>query len=291
MYLIDGKPIDAVTYLNFSDTKTGKIYRIYATGGNLRMIEVTATEFITYAYLRDAVTSKVYRLSVSDGSFIMESVTNYPSSSKSLYLHDQELNGSYYKLVVVDGKLTMMGVELESSLLQYWMPVIRNMRVFREIARAEEPEIYALTQAADKTLKDMFIDTASKDGISRYEAIMGIYPEDGATLEERRFEVHSKWSANTYYTLQQLNTTLSILCGENGYSLSVDYPKYTVSVKLAIYNEKNMGVVKNLLDKYVPANMITNVVMFNDHQRLSQYTHDTLSKQDHESIRNSMITT
>ena len=77
----------------------------------------------------------------------------------------------------------------EVDLLSYWMPILRNLKEFKEIAKAEEPEIIALLEAIDRTKYNMFIETADEYGIERFENMMGIYPEAGDTLETRRFNV------------------------------------------------------------------------------------------------------
>jgi len=88
----------------------------------------------------------------------------------------------------------------EVDLLSYWMPILRNLKDFKEIAKAEEQEIGLLLEAVDRTLNNMFIKTADEYGIKRFEEIMSIYPEEGATLEVRRFNVSIKWSDKLPYT-------------------------------------------------------------------------------------------
>lgn len=74
----------------------------------------------------------------------------------------------------------------EIDLLGYWMPVLRQLKEFKEIAKAETPELKYILEQIERTLNNMFIETADEYGIKRFEDMMGIYPEAGASLETRR---------------------------------------------------------------------------------------------------------
>ena len=88
----------------------------------------------------------------------------------------------------------------EIDLLGYWMPVLRQLKEFKEIAKAETPELKYILEQIERTLNNMFIETADEYGIKRFEDMMGIYPEAGASLETRRFNVLVKWNDKVPYT-------------------------------------------------------------------------------------------
>lgn len=177
----------------------------------------------------------------------------------------------------------------EVDLLSYWMPILRNLKDFKEIAKAEEPEIRLLLDAIDHTLNNMFIDTADEYGIKRFEEIMGIYPEEGTDLETRRFSVAVKWSDKLPYTESILEGLLENLCGEGGYRLKVDNEIYALTVKLALANEHNVEEVVELLDRVAPANMITKVFLFNTHSILNGFTHQHLRGYTHKDVREELL--
>ena len=177
----------------------------------------------------------------------------------------------------------------EVDLLSYWMPILRNLKAFKEIAKAEEPEIKLLLEAVDRTLKNMYIETADEYGIKRFEDMMGIYPDEGATLEERRFAVMVKWNDKLPYTLEMLKDLLNILCGENGYTVLVDNNNYKITVKLALENEDNVGEVRDLLERMAPANLERLIVLFNTHIILSGYTHEQLSSYTYKEVRETLL--
>ena len=177
----------------------------------------------------------------------------------------------------------------EVDLLSYWMPILRNLKEFKEIEKAEDPEIRYLLEAIDRTLANMFIETADEYGISRFEKIMGIYPEAGDTLEVRRFNVMIKWNDKLPYTEEMLNDLLVVLCGNTGYRIKVDYANYAISVKLALDSAGNIEEVKKVLNNVVPANMETSVTLFNSYSILSGYTHEQLSTHTHKDVREDIL--
>lgn len=177
----------------------------------------------------------------------------------------------------------------EVDLLSYWMPILRNLKDFQEISKAEEPEIKLLLEATDHALNNMFIETADEYGIERFESMMGIYPEEGDTLDTRRFRVLIKWSDKLPYTEEALKVLLETLCGKDGFMIISDYANYSLSVKLALYNENNVGQVEELLDRVVPANIVTQVILFNTHDALTVCTHEQLSQYTHKGVREAIL--
>ena len=177
----------------------------------------------------------------------------------------------------------------EVNLLSYWMPILRNLREFNEIAKTEEQELKYILEAVDLTLSNMFIETANEYGISRFEKIMGIYPEEGSPLDSRRFAVQVKWSDSIPYTEETLRNQLAMLCGEDGYTLKIEYASYRIIVKLSLTNEDNVGEVESLLDRVVPANMRVMVTLFNTHSVVGDFTHEQLSAYTYKEVREELL--
>lgn len=171
------------------------------------------------------------------------------------------------------------------DLLSYWMPFLRSLKEFKEIAKAEEPEVIALLEAIDTALTNFFIPTADEYGISRYESMLGLFPSEGEDLEARRFRVLSKWNDRLPYTEQELHSRLTSLCGADGYELVIDYANYTLTVKVALTNQDILPMVRELLDKMVPCNMVVHLyLMYTTHEWLKEYTHADLSQYTHEEL-------
>lgn len=143
------------------------------------------------------------------------------------------------------------------DLLSYWMPVLRKIKEFREIANTEEPELRYLLEACDKTLDNLFILTADNTGLARYEAIMGIYPEDGADLESRRFNILVKWNDKVPYTDEELYNRLLSLCGgADKFRIDPHYEEYRLDIETTLGIKGAFEAVGNLLQEMIPCNIV-----------------------------------
>lgn len=174
----------------------------------------------------------------------------------------------------------------EVVLSSYWLPLLRELHEFKEIAKAEEPEIIALLMAVDKTLANMYIQTADEDGVARFENLLSIYPSKEDSLDTRRFRVQTKWNDQLPYTERELRNRLTALCGEDGYVLAISYNEYTVDVAVALTNKEALPLVQELLAQIVPCNMaVTARLLYNTYGWLASATHNSLSRLTYAGVR------
>jgi hypothetical protein len=174
----------------------------------------------------------------------------------------------------------------EVVLSSYWPTILRELREFREIAKAEEPELIALLDAVEKTLANLFIETADEDGIARFEKLLNLYPSTEDSLETRRFRVQTKWNDQLPYTEEELRHRLTSLCGEDGYKLNVSHNDYTVDVAVALTNKDALPLVRDLLERIVPCNMVaTSRLLYNIYGWLTGSTYEFLSTLTYNGIR------
>lgn len=150
----------------------------------------------------------------------------------------------------------------EVDLASYLPPFIAAYKETDLTLTAENPEFMFVWQAADRTLKNEFIAIADEYGISRFEKILGIYPADTDTLENRRMRVQNKWFNATPYTIRMLAAKMAELLGdEHCFSIWADFEK-AYELKLTIYNtgglrfdNNHIEEIKYLMDVMVPLNI------------------------------------
>lgn len=150
----------------------------------------------------------------------------------------------------------------EVDLVSYLPPFMAEYKEINAALTAENPEFGLLWQAADRTLKNEFIATADEYGISRFEKILGIYPADTDSIEDRRMKVQNKWFHATPYTIRMLAAKMAELLGGAPYfSVWTDFEK-AYELKLTIHNTEDhrfhaghMEEVKYLLEVMVPLNI------------------------------------
>ena len=143
------------------------------------------------------------------------------------------------------------------QLIDYLPPVIKNVREYQAIMNdGEQTEVSALWDAVDAAFNDQFINSATVNGVARWEKILGIKPKGTDTLNARKFRILSRLNEQLPYSLPVLKNILQSLCGEDGYSVEVQNELYTLTVKIALVAKSNFDDVDVLLKRVVPANMI-----------------------------------
>lgn len=144
----------------------------------------------------------------------------------------------------------------EIDLLSYWMPVLRQLKEFKEIAKAETPELKYILEQIERTLNNTFIETADEYGIKRFEDMMGIYPEAGASLETRRFNVLVKWNDKVPYTEKELYNRLISICGDDNFSVNPDYKNYFLEIITHLGIEGAFDTISSILQDIIPCNLV-----------------------------------
>ena len=147
-------------------------------------------------------------------------------------------------------------MRLNLDMIKYWIPELRKIPEFRELAKVWEIEFKKLYECTQKTLDDTFIDTASEDGIKRLEKIAGIYPDEGDSLEHRRTRLYSYWNDRKPYTEGELYNRLKALCGSSDFEIKPDYRNFLIQIITHVGDVGVMEEIEYMLDYFIPANLI-----------------------------------
>ena len=124
------------------------------------------------------------------------------------------------------------------------------------VAKAETPELKYILEQIERTLNNMFIETADEYGIKRFEDMMGIYPEAGASLETRRFNVLVKWNDKVPYTEKELYNRLISICGDDNFSVNPDYKNYFLEIITHLGIEGAFDTISSILQDMIPCNLV-----------------------------------
>ena len=156
----------------------------------------------------------------------------------------------------------------EVDLLSYWMPILKQLKEFKEIAKAEEPEIRALLEACDRAISNFFIPTADEQGISRFENMLGIFPDEGADLETRRLSVLTAWASKEFYTEGWLYDKLSSMCGGE-VSIISHNEEYSVDIAVECGVKGVVEILLSLLSDILPCNLVYTLKTYTKAQKTS----------------------
>lgn len=145
----------------------------------------------------------------------------------------------------------------EIDLNTYLPKALKDVAEFKAIADVETEQTKDIWTACETAMDDQFLDTANVSGVERREKMLGIVPYATDTLADRKFRLASYYSTDVPYTRPKLVEMLVTLCGTNGFVLT--YGTHSVDVKVALGVAKQADVVKELLERILPANMVFNV--------------------------------
>ena len=147
----------------------------------------------------------------------------------------------------------------EVNLLEYLPEFLREYREFQYIAEAEKPEFEKCWDEIERSINNQFISTADSDGISRFEKMLKITPEENDNIESRRSRVLARWNDTIPYTWKIFLRKLDTLCGIGNYEVIPNFDKYelTIITHLDLYGQ--IDELETIIDYMLPANLQVNI--------------------------------
>jgi hypothetical protein len=171
------------------------------------------------------------------------------------------------------------------DVINYYPPVFRDYREIIALADTDNIELNLQWQEIENFYNDMFVDSLTDNGCSRWENILVLTSKDTDSLDDRRFRIKAKINEQLPYTYNVLKQQLITLCGEYGYSLVVNNTTYTITVRVDLTEKEQYESVATLLDKMRPCNMILDLsLLYNQHKTLANFTHAQLSNYTHKQL-------
>ena len=126
----------------------------------------------------------------------------------------------------------------------------------QKIIESEEPEFKILWDRIKKVFNNEFIEFCNEEGISKFENMLGIFPEPTDGLELRIFRVLTYWNAKIPFTWKVLINKMNQLCGNpSEYEMSLDNNNYILNIITKFDNEKKYGELNRLIKSIIPANL------------------------------------
>lgn len=123
-------------------------------------------------------------------------------------------------------------------------------------SNSENEEFDISTFRILKLYADRFILQATEYGLSRYEGMLGIKPEENETLAERRKRVYFLWNKQIIYTHRTLEKILDFLIGKDFYEVTLFYDDYGIWIDVVVSRDFDLDALYYLLRwKILPANL------------------------------------
>lgn len=141
------------------------------------------------------------------------------------------------------------------NLVEYLPPFLREYRELKAVMNAENPEFLAVYSAADRVLKNEFIETADEYGISRFEKMLNILPSKEDTLDSRRSRVQARWFTELPYTMRAFLEKLSGLSEYGNITVSTDFDHYMVRIDTDFELYGQTDEIERLVELMLPCNI------------------------------------
>lgn len=142
------------------------------------------------------------------------------------------------------------------DLWQYLPEFLKKFRELDKLFEAERPQFQLLVHNQIDLLNNVFIETATNEGLKRYEKILNLYPNPTDSIEVRRSNIMAAWYSNKIYTLKTLFERLQIIQGNDNIQLIWDeddnlYLHITTRMELSGQVDR----LHEILEAMLPANV------------------------------------
>lgn len=176
------------------------------------------------------------------------------------------------------------------DIANYLPNIVKEIAEFQHISNTENSEINLMWDSIQNVFDDQFVNTATVNGIKRWEKILKIVPKANHTLEDRAFTILTRLNEQLPYTYRVLKQLLSQLCGSDGYVLNINHDQYEVSILVELKSKNMVDAVSDLTKKIVPANMNISIkIRYNQYSYLSNLRHMELQPFTNDQLRNEVL--
>lgn len=148
-------------------------------------------------------------------------------------------------------------MKLNSNLYNYLPNWFREILDYQEICNSESERFEALADEINAVADNFFFQSMNAGAVSMWENIFNIIPNPSVeTLEFRRFRVLNRISTKPPFTLGFLYQKLDELIGKGKWSVTVDYPNYTLYIESSSENQQYFTEVLYTINKIKPAHIV-----------------------------------
>ena len=151
----------------------------------------------------------------------------------------------------------------------YLPSVVREVDVFQQIAKAQNPEFNLLKNRIVQTFSERFVQTASEYGVRRWESLLLIPVDETLTLQQRKERVLTCLNIKTPYTWRMLENMLGAYLGEGNFSLTYNIEENKLLLKINWLSSYARRDIESLFKKVLPVNVVFEIKYFEDSKKIS----------------------
>lgn len=151
----------------------------------------------------------------------------------------------------------MNPIELDTDLLALLPPWYREVLDYQEICQTETAQFEALADEIIGVADNFFFQTMDEGAVSMWEQVFQIVPNPSTeSLDFRRARVLNRITTRPPYTLGFLYQKLDELIGPGEWTVTVDYPNYTLYIESAAQNQNYATELAFTINRIKPAHIV-----------------------------------
>lgn len=147
--------------------------------------------------------------------------------------------------------------ELDTSLMNQLPDWFQQIPDFVELINAEQPSFDTVADEIIAIADNFYFQTMDASAVAQWEEIFDIVANPSTeTLEFRQDRVLNRISAKPPFTLAFLYQKLDELIGPNQWTVTVDYPNYTLYIESSAQNQSYATEVAFTINRIKPAHIV-----------------------------------
>lgn len=151
----------------------------------------------------------------------------------------------------------MNRLELDTDMLGLLPLWYREILDYQELCQTEKAQFDALAAEITGVADNFFFQTMDESAVSMWEQIFEIVPNpDTESLAFRRARALNRISTRPPFTLGFLYQKLDELIGPGAWTVTVDYPNYTIYIESSAENQQYATEVAYTINRIKPAHIV-----------------------------------
>ena len=151
----------------------------------------------------------------------------------------------------------MSNIVLDTEACALLPPWYREILDYQQLCQTEQAQFALLAQELNTVADNFFFQSMDESAVAMWEQIFSIIPDPASdTLDFRRTRVQSRISTRPPFTLGFLYQKLDELIGPGEWTVTVDYPNYTLYIESSARNQQYATEVAFTINHIKPAHIV-----------------------------------
>lgn len=154
------------------------------------------------------------------------------------------------------------------NIIKYLPEFMQKFKEMQQITSSENIDLQEIWYEIDKLMNNQFIESCDLYGITLFEKLLDIIPNENISLEVRKFNVLLNWNGDLPYTYKNLIKKLNFVQGKENYVITTNFNEYELNLDLIDTDFSKTDLLKSTIDRWIPCNI--SVTITNKNYRKSK---------------------